>query len=377
MKKNIGVVTFPTNDAGILPLSNIVDILYPLSNDISLITGNIGYDFFRKNEKIYTYGVKHETGRNIFTRVFKYIYTQLRISYMIVKIARNVDMWVLFLGENLVIPQLIMKILRKKIVFVPTGSSISMSKVRKDPFSKVIVILSNINCEFADRIILYSPNLIKEWNLEKYRNKICIAHEHFLDFDSFRIKKKFDGRENLVGYIGRLSEEKGVLNFVKAIPEIIKESDNLEFLIGGEGQLRDKIKKYLDKENLNDKVNLAGWIPHDKLPDYLNELKLVVLPSYTEGLPNLMLEAMACGTPVLATPVGAIPDVIKDEETGFVMENNSPECIAENVLRALNYPNLDKIVKNARELVEKEFTYEVAVDGYRKILENLGVKNHE
>jgi glycosyltransferase involved in cell wall biosynthesis len=59
------------------------------------------------------------------------------------------------------------------------------------------------------------------------------------------------------------------------------------------------------------------------------------------------------------------------------MEDNSPECIAKNVKKALNHPDLDKIVKNARELVEKEYTYEAAVKRYRKILENLGVKNHE
>ena len=371
MRKNIGIVTFPTSDAGILPLSNIVDILYPPSSNIHLITGNAGYDFFKKNKKIYTYGVKHETGRNIFTRVFKYIYTQLRISYMIIKIAKNVDIWFLFLGENLVLPQLVMKLLRKKIVFIPTGSSVRMSKARKDPFLKVIVILSNINCELADRIILYSPNLIKEWNLEKYKNKICIAHEHFLDFDKFKIRKQVDERDNLVGYIGRLSEEKGTLNFVKAIPAISKKRNKIRFLIGGNGQLRDKIEEYLNKENLNNKVKLAAWIPHDELPDHLNELGLLVIPSSTEGIPNIMLEAMACGAPVLATPVGAIPDVITDRETGFIMENNSPACIAGNVERALNHPRLDEIVKNARELVEKEFTYEAAVERYRKILEGI------
>ena len=135
--------------------------------------------------------------------------------------------------------------------------------------------------------------------------------------------------------------------------------------------MRDKIEKYLDENNLNDKVKLVGWIPHDELPDYLNGLELVVLPSYTEGLPNLMLEAMACGTPVLATPVGAIPDVIKDKKTGFIIDNNSPECIAKNVERALNHTSLDEIVKNARKLVEKEFTCEATVERYKKALEYI------
>ena len=375
--RNIGIVTFPTSNAGNIPLSNLVDILYTLSNNIYLITGNAGYNFLGKHAKIHIYGVRHETGTNLITRIFNYIYTQLQISYTIVKIAKNVDMWFIFLGENLVIPQVTMKLLRKSNVFVSTSFSIRANKAKKEPFLKVIVILSYINYELADRIILYSQNLIKEWNLEKYRNKIYIAHEHFLDFDKFKIKKKLEVRENLVGYIGRLSEVKGVLDFVKAIPEISEEKDEIKFLVGGDGQLRDEIEKYLDKENLNDKVKLVGWIPHDKLPDCLNELKLVVLPSYTEGLPNIMLEAMACGTPVLATPVGAVLDTIKDEKTGFIMDNNSPECIAENVERALNYHDLEKIAKNARELVGKEFTYEAALERYRKILENLGVKNHE
>ncbi|MBT9132838.1 MAG: N-acetyl-alpha-D-glucosaminyl L-malate synthase [Syntrophomonadaceae bacterium] len=80
---------------------------------------------------------------------------------------------------------------------------------------------------------------------------------------------------------------------------------------------------------------------------------------------------MVFGTPVLATPVGAIPDVIKDSETGFIMENNSPECIARNIIRALNHPNLKEITKNARALVEREFTYEKAVERYRNILVSL------
>ena len=79
---------------------------------------------------------------------------------------------------------------------------------------------------------------------------------------------------------------------------------------------------------------------------------------------------MGCGTPVLATSVGGAPDLIKDGNTGFIMKDNSPECIAKNVMRALEHPNLDEIVKNARALVEREFTYEAAVERYRKILEN-------
>jgi glycosyltransferase involved in cell wall biosynthesis len=371
-KPTIGILTFPISEAGNIPLSNLVDILKPISNDLYLITGNDGIKFFKDDAEIRSCGIEHESGKNVLTRIIRYVYTQLKVSYKLARIAKGVDVWIFFIGgDSLVFPMLTAKLLKKQCVLAFAGSSIHTGKVWGDSLVKPLEFLSSINRSLSDKIIVYSSGLIRDWNLEKYRDKISIAHKHFLDFDKFKIKKKFREKGNLVGYIGRFSEEKGMLNFVKAIPEIIKERSDVEFLIGGDGQLQNKIENYLDENNLTDRVNLAGWIPHDKLPDYLNELKLVVLPSYTEGLPNIMLEAMACGTPVLATPVGAIPDVITDGETGFIMGNNSPACIAENVIRALEHPDLGRIVENARALVEREFTYEVAVERYRGILEAL------
>jgi len=370
--RNIGILTFPINRAGNIPLSNLVDVLYPSSNNIYLITGNDGYRLFKGDKRFYTYGIRHESGENPFTRILRYIYTQLIISYELGKLSKKIDLWIFFMGgDALLLPMLTAKLFRKKVVLASAGSLVQSYKFVNDNPSKAVEILVNINRALSNRIIIYSQNIIKEWKLEKYRDKISIAHKHFLDFNKFKIKKDFHERDNLVGYIGRLSEEKGVLNFITAIILILKQRDDLKILIGGSGQLRDKIGKYLYENNLNSTVKLTGWMPHDELPDYLNELKLVVLPSYTEGLPNIMLEAMACGTPVLATPVGALPDIITDGNTGFIMANNSPECIADNVVRALKYPDLGRIVENARVLVEREFTYEAAVEKYKKILEGM------
>ncbi|MBT9139025.1 MAG: Alpha-D-kanosaminyltransferase [Syntrophomonadaceae bacterium] len=308
-------------------------------------------------------------------RILKFIVMQLKFTWYLVKSTSQTKITFFFLeGRTFLLPILAARLAGKKPIIVVTHSlpQISRQTNKNGLLTLIMLFLERINNGLAKKMIVYSPNMCRLFNLEKYKDKIIIAHEHFLDFDKFKIKRGFGQRDNLVGYIGRLSEEKGVLNFVKAIPEISKEKGDLEFLIGGEGQLRDEIEEYLENENLNGKVELTGWIPHDELPKYLNELKLLILPSYTEGLPNIMLEAMACGTPVLATSVGAIPDVIKDGETGFIiMEDNSPECIARNVIRALNHPNLEQIARNARALVEREFTFEKAVERYREILSDL------
>jgi glycosyltransferase involved in cell wall biosynthesis len=182
-------------------------------------------------------------------------------------------------------------------------------------------------------------------------------------------------RKNQIGFIGRFSKEKGIMNLVNALPILFKTTNSIEVILIGGGSLFYEIKEKIRQNGYATRVHFSGWISHDKLPDCLSELKLLVLPSYTEGLPNVILEAMACYTPVLSTPVGSIPDVIADGDTGFIMKNNSPECIAENIIRALNFPELDRIVSNARRLIERKYSYKAAAERYRQLLmDDLEVK---
>ncbi|WP_220682208.1 glycosyltransferase family 4 protein [Methanofollis formosanus] len=246
-----------------------------------------------------------------------------------------------------------------------------MIRYQSDFLSLIVTLFSKINYFLASRIILYSSRLISDWHLEPYHHKILIAHRHFLDFNNFDFITSLSDRPIFIGYIGRLSGEKGVLNFTWALPAILSNRRDLRVFICGDGQLKGAIETSLQDDGIATRVDLHGWISHDDLPRYLNQLRLLVLPSYTEGLPNIMLEAMACGTPVLATPVGAIPDVIVDGKTGFIMENNSPECILENVIRALSSPDLEQIAENGRQFVEENFTFEHVIARWKEVFEEI------
>jgi len=261
--------------------------------------------------------------------------------------------------------------MRRKIILAVGSSFSELVRSRKDFLLLFSKIEERISYELSDHIIIYSEDIARQFNLRKYKAKISVARRHFLNFDKFKMQKKLHERDNLIGYIGRLSEEKGILNFVKAIPMIFKMGGDIDFMIGGDGQLRGKVEEYLERPDLSNKVDFIGWIPHDRLPQYLNELKLLVIPSYTETGPLIMVEAMACGTPVLITPVGSVCSVIRDGETGFILGDNSPACIAEKIMRALEHPGLEWIAENARVVVEEEFTYEAIVERYRTILEEL------
>ena len=371
-KIRIGILTSPTEQASVIPISNLIEILKSLSKSIVIITGNASYDFFKHQTDIACYDNSHPMEKNLLKKIIYYLHAQCRDSYFLLKNRNNVEAWIFFMGgEREFIPILTAHLLKKPVLLNIPGSAVRDAKFSKDPLLKPTEILSAIAHNLADYIILYSPNLISEWNLEPYRHKIIIASRHFLDINTFTVTIPFIDRPPLIGYIGRLSGEKGIQNFAKALPSILGNQQNLRVLIGGNGQLKGAIETALTKQGLIDKVDLPDWISHDDLPGFLNRLRLLVVPSYTEGLPNIMLEAMACGTPVLATPVGAIPDIIKDGETGFIMENNSPKCIAENVERALSSPHLETIANNGRRFVEKNFTFETMVVKWKEILDLL------
>src|SRR5207249_8532111 len=127
----------------------------------------------------------------------------------------------------LVIPMLCAKMMRKTTLLALTGSDEHLLRMADDRFSKLAGILSGVNRRFADQVVVYSPNLVNEWHLEPYESKVSIAHHHFVDFSRFRVTRRPSARQNIVGYVGRMSEEKGILDFVRAIPIAVKQDPTL------------------------------------------------------------------------------------------------------------------------------------------------------
>lgn len=361
-------------------VDDLIRVLEPLSDELFLITGNFPENSV-SSKKIHIRNVKHDSKRQpMLLRIFKFALVQLRMSFNLIKVSKSVDIVIFYLGSrSYLLPTLSAKLLRKKIVSIVTGSASKSAKELHAQtlygyggviFSHIIKVLENINCRFADRIIAESRTIIHFVGLEKYQQKISLSG-CFFDTTIFKVKQNLPDRRNLIGYIGRLGEEKGVMEFVRAIPLILNRRDDVEFLIGGDGYLMEKIESELKNDRLSEKVVLTGWIPHEQLIHYLNNLKLLVVPSYTESIPIVALEAMACGTPVLATPVGGVPDVIEDGENGFILKDNSPQCIADAVVKVLEHPRLEEIARAARASVESGFTYQAATERYRTILNNL------
>ena len=353
-------------------ITNLLQTFEPITHEVIFITFNYPLNMDLK-PNIKPIFLKYRNSDFILTKIVSFFLVQLQVSFTLIRFNSQIGEKIFFLTGTSLLPMLTAKLLGKRTILTAIASeSKNIMHIYKGKFlfgtilSNIVLALEILCRDISDGIIVESPNLILTLGLDKYKHKMFPKGALFIDTNLFRTTTPLCNRKNLIGYFGRLSEEKGVINFAKSARQILNKCDNVEFLIGGDGPLYNNI----EKETVNCKTTLCGQIPHENLYNYLNKVKLLVLPSYTEGLPNIVLEAMACGTPVLATSVGAIPDIIKDSETGFIMENNSPTCIAENVIRALEFPDLDKIASNARKLVESEYTYEVTVERYKTILEN-------
>lgn len=359
--------------------TELINILTTLSSKIFVVTANFFPKSLSSNVEIINVNspIIETAYETISSKIRRFVSAQFRISKEAVRIYPQIDGAFLFLSSSLIfLPTILLRLYRKKLLVIVTGSGSQTIKKTYPTmagrfFSLIFRLIEQFNYAVADKIIVYSASMAKEMDLERHGAKIFKdGYRGFIDTEHFGIKRGPGERKDVVGFIGRLSGEKGILEFSKAIPLVLSKKE-VRFLIIGEGALLENIKNLLRKNDCLDKVDFLGWVPNFKMPTYLNEIKLLVLPSHTEGLPKTMLEAMACGAIVLASPVGAVPDIVENNHTGFLLENNSPYYIANKILKLLDLENLDKIQRRARSLIEEKFNYERAVERYRVILETI------
>src|SRR3989344_1140194 len=162
------------------------------------------------------------------------------------------------------------------------------------------------------------------------------------------------------------------LVYKNAVDDIISALQYLpssyKLLILGTGEEENKLKVKSEKLKFGNRVVFKGFVPHSELPQYLQPSDIFIRPSRSEGLGNAFLEAMAAGIPVIATPVGGIPDFLKDGETGLFCEVNNPKSIAQKVEKLTkDMESKNYIVSNARNMVREKYGWEGIAEKMRDI----------
>jgi glycosyltransferase involved in cell wall biosynthesis len=165
------------------------------------------------------------------------------------------------------------------------------------------------------------------------KNKIHVIYNG-VNLEKF-IPKPANNESPYIVFIGNLKYDKGVIELLQAFIQIHEQFPELQLRYIGSGNMATKLQEIINEHQLHEKIKLEGVKAHDQLPDIIAHATLLALPSYNEGVPNVVLEAMACATPVVVTKVGGIPEVVT-EETGIIATEITADAIACCLQEALN-----------------------------------------
>ena len=175
-------------------------------------------------------------------------------------------------------------------------------------------------------------------------------------------------------FLGRLGKRKGSYDLLNAAAQIAPSRPDLQLLLGGDGELAE-VGARAAELGLADKVELLGWVQGEDKVRLLATAVLYVLPSYNEGLPVSVLEAMAAGLPILTTPVGGIPEAVTDGVEGFLVEPGDVRALADRLERLLGDPELAKRMgQAARHKVEIAFSANAVVPQVEAMYVGMGLR---
>jgi len=273
---------------------------------------------------------------------------------------------------------------------IPTTSAVIISKILGISFSFTAhawdIFLPNPmlkekvqHAEFVATCTSYNKKYLDSLLDYKENDKIILNY-HGIDFDTLpEINKNIE--DNLIFSIGRLCEQKGFPYLLDACDILRDQGYQFKCIIIGEGPDRKALTLQIEQLELQEYVVLSGMKPQSYIFDMFNKARMFVLPCVIskngdrDGIPNVMIEALAMRTPVISTTVSGVPEIIQNNITGITVEPRNSLQLADAIIGLLNDPDAAKtFVKNGRELVEEKFDIKKNV---RELVSILINRNHE
>lgn len=267
-------------------------------------------------------------------------------------------------------------------VIVHTVHGWSFNDYQRAILRKIYISFEKLTAKFSDAIIVVS-SFDKQKGL---RNNIGVEKKYTLiryglDRKNFSVKEN-NVREELgitqedlvVTNISCLKPQKSPLDFVRLAHLISKEFPNIKFLLVGDGVLRKQIEKLILKLGLQNKIILTGW--RRDIPEILSISDCLVLTSLWEGLPIVVLEAMAAARPAIATNTGGVKEVVIEDKTGFLVNRRDMERMSEKVVTLLKDEALKKeLGEAARRSLGFEFDFENVLKKNQSLYDKLILNN--
>ena len=205
----------------------------------------------------------------------------------------------------------------------------------------------------VDAVIVLS----EEW--KRFFCNICNQDKISVIYNAVKLPnfERQNYNDKNVLFLGRLGERKGTFDLINAIPKVVDKLPDVQFYLGGDGDV-EKCKAQCERLGINKNVTFLGWLGCDEKVAKLETCSTFILPSYHEGLPMAVLEAMSYGEVVIATVVGGIPEVIQDGKNGYLIDPGDVDRISQCVIKALTSLERENIGKAAQNTIIEYFDIE-------------------
>lgn len=219
---------------------------------------------------------------------------------------------------------------------------------------------------YFDSVIAVSPAIRDELvrlgvpadRVRLIHNAIVVENYQPQDQAPGALRRYFDlpDHARIIGNVGRLSREKGQADFIAAAARIARRFPQAYFVLIGDGPDRAALERLAAEQGIAERVLFTGH--HRDIRPFYRDLDALALTSYTEGFPNVLLEALCMGKPVLATRVGGVPDIVEDHLTGHLVEPGAVDAIAHRLEELLERDDLSRsMVEAGRARIRERFEF--------------------
>ena len=225
--------------------------------------------------------------------------------------------------------------------------------------NRIVRKLVRLAFRLSDRIVFLSENIRQGFSglISDGRSFVLGNPVDIGEFTGWR--QEWQKKPRQILYLGWIIQEKGVYDIVDALPKVLGEFPDAKVLFAGNKEV-EKLSNYIGNRKLSSSAIVLGWIEGMERIELLRTSRALILPSYTEGVPNVLLEAMASRLPIITSAVGGIPGLLEHDHTGIFIEPGNTEQIAEAIkLLIADEAKCDSLSDAAYKEVVSKYSLEV------------------
>jgi glycosyltransferase involved in cell wall biosynthesis len=234
----------------------------------------------------------------------------------------------------------------------------------------------------ADQLLTVSDALkIEANNIAKPRKEIhviyngCNSNTFVYNEEARRHVRTVLGiseHANVLIFIGRIEKDKGVFELLDSFKRLHSQHSDLHLIFVGHCAGSNPLDMISPSSKLSERIHVIGNQPHGEIYKYLSSADILILPSYSEGLPMVVLEAMACSLPVIATRVGGIPEAVAEGKSGILIEKKNVESLTEAIKYLLTHKDIARRMgNNGHEIVKNKFSWGKSAEGVLNVYKEI------